>query len=143
MFMFCIANVYDGIWYVEIMYNMNYFCVMLCIYRTFITMKTLNISDKYNHIMRKLKILMRKFSYKRCTFSMVCLASTLFSITQRPLANGGPSDLLRRVGVPLRSPDCKKLKWIHKIIPNICWLKTIQVQLLKKISNSLSQDYLK
>ena len=92
------------------MYNMNYFCVMLCIYRTFITIKTLNISDKYIYIMRKLKILMRKFSYKRYTFSLVCLASTLFSITQRPLASGGPSDLLRRVGVPLRSPDCKKLK---------------------------------
>lgn len=46
------------------------------------------------------------------TFSLVCFMSETLSnaLAHRPLANGGPSDLLRRDGVPLRSPDCKKLK---------------------------------
>lgn len=55
--------------------------------------------------------------YIKNTFSVICFPSETFSITftQRlPLGNGGPSDLLRRDGVPLRSPDCKKLKWTRK-----------------------------
>lgn len=98
-------------------YFMNYFCVMLWSYTIVRTSRwesffLLYLLDTSTHTQCKLVIFMWKI--KRYTFSMVCFASTLLStLTQRPLANGGPSDLLRRVGVPLRSPDCKKLKWIH------------------------------
>lgn len=53
-----------------------------------------------------------KINDRENTFSLICFSSEKLSnaLTHRPLGNGGPSDLLRRDGVPLRSPDCKKLK---------------------------------
>lgn len=74
------------------------------------------------------------------TFSLICFTSETWSnaLTHRPLGMGGPSDLDRRDGVPLRSPDCKKLKWIQK-----CFMELGRLYFINNVVTfrKLQEDY--